>query len=222
MMYTPISDERWNKGSVRELGFWRYWLSLHADEYTMDRPLRLYLLGLVNGLDHAMIADIGSGAACLIGNLHPQIPITIVASDVLADEYKQMWDELGKQPRVPVERQDMRQLTYDDNTFDIVHCSNALDHCPDPVRAVLEMARICKRGGWVYLRHMKDVGRMARYSGLHQWNIMRTEDKDLLVWHGHPRKNGFYISKVLRGLITKQRRDLLGEGVRMIGIWRKP
>ena len=222
-MYTPVDDERWQKGSTREIKFWRYWLSLHADEYTMDRSLRLYLLGFLDGLKQATIADIGAGAACLIGNLHPQqIPISIVASDVLADEYKILWDEIGKQPRIPVEKQDMRQLTYPDNSFDVVHCSNALDHCPDPMCAVTEMVRVCKPKGWIYLRHMKDVGRMARYGGLHQWNIFRTEDKDLRVWRGHPRSNGFHMSKLLPGLKTRQNYDLQGEGVRMIGIWRKP
>lgn len=221
-MYTPINDEEWQKGSIRELGFWRYWLSLRANEFIVDQPLRPYLVDLTNGMSHATIADIGAGAACLIGNVHPQIPITVVPSDMLADEYQMMWTALGKRPRILVTKQDMRHLTYPDNSFDIVHCANALDHCPDPMQAVNEMARVCKPSGWVYLRHIKEVGRMARYRGLHLWNVTRTEDKDLLMWRSSPEQNSFRVSQCLPGLITRQRRDLPDEGTKLIGRWRKP
>lgn len=221
-MYEPISDERWQKGSVRELKFWRYWLSQRADEFVVDLPLRPYLVDLVVGLEHATIADIGSGAACLIGNVHPQIPVTIIASDTLADEYKVMWAELGKQPRIPVERQDMRSLTYPDNSFDVVYCANALDHCADPMRALNEMARVCKPRGWVYLRHLKEVGKNARYSGLHQWNVTRAEHKDLLIWRSRQDGNSFRVSQCLPELLTYTKQDWSEEPRRLIGIWRKP
>jgi ubiquinone/menaquinone biosynthesis C-methylase UbiE len=45
----------------------------------------------------------------------------------------------------------MEKLTYPDNYFDIVHCSNALDHTHNALPAVKEMIRVCKPGGWIYI-----------------------------------------------------------------------
>lgn len=51
-----------------------------------------------------------------------------------------------------VEHQDMEKLTYEDESFDIVHCRNALDHTKDARAAVEEMIRICKPGGIVFIK----------------------------------------------------------------------
>jgi hypothetical protein len=52
--------------------------------------------------------------------------------------------------------------------FDIVHCVNALDHTNNPQKAIEEMKRICKPGGWIYLRHAPN--QKDKYGGIHKWN----------------------------------------------------
>lgn len=218
--YRPVPERAWEHGKIRELNFWRHWLSERADEFTVDVPLRPYLSNLIEKVPAPVIADIGSGAACIIGNVYKD-GLRVVPSDRLADEYAEMWRELGKQPKVPVEKQDMLALTYPDNTFDVVYCANALDHSTDPWRAIKEMARVCKPKGMIYLRHMTRVGRAAHYRGLHMWNIERMPDHDVRVWRDG---NEFLMSECLPNMVSRLRADWRdrGEGAKVIVRWRKP
>jgi len=43
-------------------------------------------------------------------------------------------------------KENMNQLTLPDNSFDFVYVSASLHHCSSPVRALLEMYRVAKRG----------------------------------------------------------------------------
>lgn len=47
---------------------------------------------------------------------------------------------------------DALALPFEDDTFDVVHAHQVLQHLTDPVRALREMARVCRPGGWVAAR----------------------------------------------------------------------
>lgn len=47
-----------------------------------------------------------------------------------------------------------QKTTYlTDGSFDVVHMSNALDHCFDPIFGLMQLISVCKIGGKVILRH---------------------------------------------------------------------
>lgn len=220
MKYEPVSVDVWTQQSERELKFWRHWLEHHASEHVTAPPLCDYLKALVNG--SAKIADVGAGACCLIGR---QDGVEVVASDLLADEYQEMWAGFGLAPAIPVERQDMGSLGYADESFDIVHCANALDHSADPRAVVLELARVCKPGGIVFLMHIRDQARCAHYGGLHQWNVAR----DGTVWRRvaagpdepgrwSEERNGFALTDCLPSARTR----VGHRGTRIMTQWTKP
>lgn len=94
-----------------------------------------YLIPFIANKKDVKVADIGSGPHCRIGESEDDI--TIYPSDKRG---------------YSVEVQDMEQLTYEDNFFDLVHCSNALDHTPNALKAVKEMIRVCKPKGWIYIQ----------------------------------------------------------------------
>lgn len=48
-------------------------------------------------------------------------------------------------------RSDAQRLAIKPNTFDIVFCSNAFEHVPNPEKVLLEIHRILKRGGYAYI-----------------------------------------------------------------------
>jgi SAM-dependent methyltransferase len=57
---------------------------------------------------------------------------------------------------------DVYALDFPDDTFDVVHAHQVLQHLADPVRALREMRRVCRPGGVVAARDA-DFGTMAWY-----------------------------------------------------------
>lgn len=155
------------------------------EQYNVPGPLPAYFGPMIGDKKHVRIAEVGAGPINTIGNEWPGVEVEVVASDVLAAEYAALWREHRAAPVVPVEYQDFERLTYPDESFDVVHCVNALDHTPNAGHALAELLRVCKRGGWVYLRHAPD--QRKRFGGHHYWDC-RYEDgkcvfrgKDLAV-----------------------------------------
>lgn len=119
------------------------------EKYNQPLPLVDYLLPLVGNKKEIKIADIGSGPFSIIGSYLPGVSLEIIHSD--KQDFVKFWQDHKLTSVITVQIQNMEKLTYEDNTFDIVHCVNALDHTHDARSAVQEMIRICKDRGWVYI-----------------------------------------------------------------------
>ena len=77
---------------------------------------------------------------------------------------------------------------YAENTFDMVHMRNSLDHSFDPLHGLLELLFICKVGGKIILRHAENEAVNQKYEGLHQWNLsLLNEEKSFVIWNGNGR-----------------------------------
>lgn len=66
---------------------------------------------------------------------------------------------------------DVYRLGYDDDTFDVVHAHQVLQHLGEPIAALLEMRRVCRPGGLVACRDA-DYSAMRWYPadpGLEHW-----------------------------------------------------
>lgn len=177
-------QKRWERGIKSEISFWKGWLHANKDNSGKINKEKLvdYLANLIGDKKEVKIANIGAGAASLIGRKYGDVNIEVIPSDILAEEYMEIRKELNISDLIPLEKQDMSNLSYDANTFDIVYCANAMDHCEDPFSAILEMIRVCKYGGWVYFRHGQRVGKKSRYGGLHQWNF-QVVDGEVIIWN---------------------------------------
>ncbi|MEP7351654.1 MAG: methyltransferase domain-containing protein [Acidobacteriota bacterium] len=58
---------------------------------------------------------------------------------------------------------DITSLAIPDNTFDAVICSHVLEHIPDDAKAMRELCRVLKPGGWAILQVPIDLKRDHTY-----------------------------------------------------------
>lgn len=151
------------------LYFYRVKFKSKLAKFNHPSELPDYFGPMVGDKKEVNIAELGAGPICTIGNSWKDAKVNIYASDVLQKEFAPLWGKNGVVPVVPVEYQDMEHLTYPDEFFDIVHCVNAIDHTLDAKQALKEMLRVCKTGGWIYLRHFPDQRKRLR--GMHAWDI---------------------------------------------------
>lgn len=148
-----------------------------AEKFNRPMPVPDYLHSYLK--PNALILDVGSGPFTTIGEQLNGTHVHVTACDILANGYKRMCDVAGITQGIPVEYQDAERLTYFSNTFDIVHCVNALDHMEDALTALSEMERVCRSCGYIYLKHYPNVGERNSYCGFHNWNI----SEDGRIWN---------------------------------------
>ena len=80
---------------------------------------------------------------------------------------------------------------------DVVIINNALDHCIDPYKSILEALRILKVNGLLHLNHGRAEGVNGKYEGLHQWNLDYNEKDEFIIWNNDMAIN---ISEKLRNV----------------------
>ncbi len=79
--------------------------------------------------------------------------------------------------------EDVHALSFADDTFDIVHAHQVLQHVADPVQALREMRRVAKPGGIV-------AARDADYSGFLWYPLLPELDEWLRLYQAAARANG--------------------------------
>ncbi len=152
-------------------------------QYNVPMPLPDYFEKMIGEKKSVRIAEVGSGPINTIGNYWlPDVKVEIIASDILQHQYEKLWKEYGATPIVPIEYQDMENMAYPDESFDIVHCVNALDHTEYAASAIGECRRICKKVGWVYFRHSPN--QKSRFKGNHYWDIRYEDGKCMFYGTG--------------------------------------
>ena len=78
---------------------------------------------------------------------------------------------------------DVHALPFADDTFDVTHAHQVLQHIADPVQAIREMARVTKPGGIVAVRD-------SDYSGFCWWPLIPELDEWLDLYRTAARANG--------------------------------
>ena len=107
------------------------------------------------------LLDIGCGPGTITGDLAARVapgPVTAV------DQFGQVLDVA----RAEVQRRnlsnvsfataDVHRLDFPDDSFDVVHAHQVLQHVADPVLALREMRRVCRPGGVVAARDADYAG----------------------------------------------------------------
>lgn len=221
-----IIRARWEHGKKATIGFYNKKCRWKFRRYNKIFQLLDYFGPMIGNKTEVSIADLGAGMVSSIGSTWPGVKVKMFASDVLANEFNEIlkyknkrWGKNlnnGYKPIIPIVYEDMENLSYPDNFFDIVHCVNALDHCADPFKAIKEMYRVCKAGGWIYLRHFSENASLQQFHGLHQWNLtVQPNDLGNSCLFESVDSN-FMLSDCISGFKTELRKELENEPDNMI------
>ncbi len=135
-----------------------------------------YLLGhLRSGMS---VLDVGCGPGTITLDLAARVaPAQVIGVDRAqaaidrAREHRAEAVAGGHSGNVEFEVADLMALPYEDDTFDVVHAHQVLQHLPDPVGALREMRRVTRTGGLVAVRDV-DYATMTwtpASAGLTEW-----------------------------------------------------
>ena len=102
------------------------------------------------------VLDVGCGPGTITVDLAALVaPGRVVGLDYSAnilEQARQAAADAGRADQIEFAQGDVHALDFPDDTFDVVHAHQVLQHVGDPVTALREMRRVCKPGGVVAAR----------------------------------------------------------------------
>ncbi len=99
------------------------------------------------------LLDVGCGPGNLTADLARLVaPGRVVGIDASPDVIAQATAQYGALANVEFRVADLYTLPFADDSFDVVHAHQVLQHVADPVAALVEMRRVAKAGGVVAAR----------------------------------------------------------------------
>ncbi len=143
--WTPGHELKyWNKNGIR----------VGTDIY--DRYAKAFKMDQYN-FEGKLVADIGCGP--FGGVFYNDMKENIFPIDILADDYNKM----GNCDKKIIMGDLYRGLSFEDNYFDYVICTNAIDHIPDVQSGFNEIFRILKCGGISFIHvHLRREDQLSK------------------------------------------------------------
>lgn len=191
-------SKQWAKGIQFEREFWDGWLQTKGSRWPEafaaavdpDTPFDHVLAKILNGQSGQQfrVLDVGAGPLSPIGKKLPGVSLEIIPVDPLASIYDELLLRAGITPANRTIFAPAEGLSdfFEPSSFDLVHCSNALDHSISPTTGIEQMLRVVKVGGAVVLRHARNEAEHEKYSGFHQYNFDICDGK-FVIWNRRER-----------------------------------
>lgn len=148
---------------------------------TVDNSAAYLLPHLETG---ASLLDVGAGPGTIsvdFASRVAEVTVTEIGESELGLS-RTLADEMGV-TNLEFSVQDVHALTFAEDSFDIVHAHQVLQHVADPVVALREMARVTRPGGIVAVRD-------ADYAGFVWWPQVPELDEWLHLYRTAARSNG--------------------------------
>lgn len=213
---------RWNVDFKAQAEIWiqnfmsevAYWVNEVADPAATGSYRDDYLKRLDNksftGIDSscselaeqlqagAVVMDIGCGLASKYGTELPNSEsIRLLAVDPLAAFYRRISQKYSNGKGTPCKFGLFEFIAnyYEEGFCDAILINNALDHCIDPYKSIVECLYILKSQGRMRLTHRCAEAVFEAYNGLHKWNIDYNEQNEFIIWN---QENAMNVSKELQ------------------------
>lgn len=185
----------WIDGVSYEAAFWQGYLSNKknlrhiCEKVKTDRNIRL--TGLEPGdlcfdkdkADDFTILDVGCGMVYANGCCIDGTAADMRYVDPLAGIYNEISDKMNADlPAVEFGMIEYLSSFYPEQNASLIIVQNALDHCFDPVKGVMECMKTLRKGGVLYLFHRKNEAEFENYRGFHQHNI-DIRSGSLVIWN---------------------------------------
>lgn len=151
--------------------------------------------------ENDIVIDVGCGMISLYGNeLENSEKIKLMAVDPLAHYYNLINEKyIGeKKKEIKFGLFEFLANFYPENYADYIIINNALDHCIDPYKSIIDCIYVLKKGGTLHLRHRQSEAVFEDWNGLHKWNIDYNKNEELIIWN---RENAVNISQSLKDIV---------------------
>lgn len=76
-------------------------------------------------------------------------------------------------------KMDVHHIPFEDNTFDVVFCNHVMEHVDDDIRAMSEIHRVLKPGGWAIIQSPQDY---SRAETLEDPTITDPKERERIYW----------------------------------------
>ncbi|SDE39739.1 class I SAM-dependent methyltransferase [Auraticoccus monumenti] len=131
------------------------------------------------------LLDVGSGPGTITADLVEQVaPGRVTALEATEEALGLTRDELARRGlEADLLVGDVHALDLPDDTFDVVHAHQVLQHVADPVQALREMARVTRPGGVVAVRD-------SDYAAFTWWPAVPELDEWMALYQRVARSNG--------------------------------
>ncbi len=141
-----------------------------------------YLLPMLRREDHLL--DVGAGAGTITADLAGLVTeVTAIEIGTAELELTRATAAERGVSNIDFRVADVHALEFADDTFDVTHAHQVLQHIANPVQAMREMARVTKPGGIVAVRD-------SDYSGFCWWPLISELDEWLDLYRTAARANG--------------------------------
>jgi len=124
--------------------------------------------------ENLTVIDIGSGPVSILSRSTAKTKIDLKAVDPLAEFYSKILpEEIDVYDVSTPDKCEAEELcmTFGEQSFDVVHIRNALDHTRNPVKSLQEMYSIAKVGGYIIVHGFENEAIWEDWKGMHQWNL---------------------------------------------------
>ncbi len=182
----PVSSStRWHASKKTEVNFWDHFFEQKGADWKDDYAYRLDpkaevspdVRELLADLKTLNVLDVGAGPPTVLGKYCDGRKLNLKAVDPLAVDYDRIMGKYGVEPVVRTEEMAAERLSAElpKDHFDLVFAQNCIDHSIDPLTSILEMVKVARPGGYIYLKHSQNEAVKENWYGLHQWNL--SEDR---------------------------------------------